>query len=64
MGVLVGFFLELLVAAEVLSEADLEEDEGAILAVEGVAFRGRVGRHSSDVYDVGGRPLSGCHKAI
>ena len=31
--VLVGFFFELLAAAEVHAEADLEEDEGAVLAV-------------------------------
>ena len=37
--VLVGFFLQLLVAAEVPAEADLEEGEGAVLAVEGVNFR-------------------------
>jgi len=53
------FFLELLVAAEVLAEADLEEDERAVLAVEGVGLRGRVGRHSLVVvYSV--VPISEC----
>ena len=62
--VLVGFFLELLVAAKVHAEADLEEDEGAVLAVEGVDSRERLGRHSLGVDDVGSRPRSGCHKAV
>ena len=62
--VLGDFFLELLVASEVPAEADLEEGEGTILAVEGVDFRGRVGRHSSGVDDVGGRPRSGCHQVV
>ena len=35
---LVVFFLELLVTADVPAKADLEEDEGADLAVEGVDF--------------------------
>ena len=60
--VLIGFFLELLVATEVLAEADLEEDEGVVLAVEGVDFRGHVGRHLKGVVDdVEGSPRSGCH---
>ena len=54
--VLLDFFLELLVAAEVPAKADLEEDKGAALSVEGVVVRGRVGRHSSGVDDVGGSP--------
>jgi hypothetical protein len=43
------------VAAEVLAEADLEEHDGQVLAFEGVDDWRRVGRYSSDVYDVGGR---------
>ena len=58
------FFFALLVAAEVHAEADLKKDEGAVLAVEGVDFRGRAGRHSSGVDDAGGHPRSGCHKAV
>jgi hypothetical protein len=63
-GLYFGFFLELLVATKVLVNIDLEEDEGAVLVVEGVSFRGRVGRHSSGVDDVGGRPRSNCHKGV
>ena len=54
--VLIGFYLELLVAADVPSEADLEEHEGAVLGIQGVDFRGRVDRHSSGVDDVAGPP--------
>ena len=62
--VLLGFFPEFLVAAEVSAEADLrKEDERPILTVEGVYFRGRVGRHSSGIDDVGGSPRSGYHQA-
>ncbi len=62
--VLIGLFLELLVVAQILAEADLEEDEGAVLAVEGVDFRALVGRHSSGVDDVGGCPRFDCHKDV
>ena len=62
--VLVGFFLELLVAAEVHANADLKKDEGAVLAVEGVDFRGRVGHHSSGVDDVGCHPRPGCPQVV
>jgi hypothetical protein len=41
-GVLLGIFVKLNVAAEVHAKADLDEDEGALLFVEG----GRVGRGS------------------
>jgi hypothetical protein len=41
-GVLLGLFVELNVAAEVPAKADLNEDEGVLLFVEGV----RVGRGS------------------
>ena len=40
--VLLGIFVELVVAAEVLAEADLDDDEGALFYVEGC----RVGRRS------------------
>ena len=62
--VLVRFLLELLVAAEVPANADLKEDEGAVLAVEEVDVPGRVGRHLSGVDDVGGSPRSGCHQVL
>ncbi len=55
-GILLCFFVELLVASEVHAEADLKENEGAVLAVEGLDVRGRVGRHSSGVDDVGAAP--------
>jgi hypothetical protein len=41
-GVFLGLLVELNVAAEVPAEADLDEDEGALLSIEG----GRVGRGS------------------
>ena len=41
-GILLGLLAELNVAAEIPAEADLDEDEGALLSVEG----GRVGRGS------------------
>ena len=62
--VLVRFLLELLVAAEVHAEADLTEDEGAVLGVEVVDFQGRVGRISSGIDDDGGSPRSGCHQVV
>jgi len=62
--VLLGFFLGFLVAAEVPANADLKEDEGAVLAVEEVDVPGRVGRHLSGVDDVGGSPRSGCHQVV
>ena len=62
--VLVVFFLALLMAAEVPAEADFKEDKGAVLAVEGVDFRGRVCRHSSSVDDVWGHPRSGLDQAV
>jgi hypothetical protein len=46
-GVLIGLLVELNVAAEVPAEADLDDDEGALLSVEG----GRVG-------GVSGTPLA------
>ena len=45
-------------AAEVSAEADFEEDEGAVVPVEGVEVEGRIGRHSSCVDDVGGSSCS------
>jgi len=45
---------DLFLEAEVPAGADLEEDEGAVLAVEGVEVRSGVGWHSSDVDDVRG----------
>ncbi len=40
---------ELILAAEVSTEADFEEDEGTILAVEGDGVRGGIDWHSSGV---------------
>ncbi len=60
--VLVRFLLELLVAAQVPTEADLKDVEGSSLAVEGVHVWGRVCRHSLGVDDVGGSPRPGCHQ--
>jgi len=41
--VLLGLLFALVVEAEVPAKADLEEDEGAVLAVERVVVRGGVG---------------------
>ncbi len=62
--ILFSFFFALLVAAEVPAVADLKKDEGAVLAVKGFDFRGRVGRHSSGVDDVGCHPRSDCYQAV
>ena len=44
--VLLDLLGELVLAAEASSEADFEEDEGTILAVEGGGVRGGVDWHS------------------
>ena len=60
--VLLGLRGELLMAAEVPAKTNLEEDEGAVLAVEGNGIRSEVSGHSSD--DVQGHlpllPPSSC----
>jgi len=45
---------EPLLAAEVPAKADLDEDEGAVLAVEGVGIRSGIGWHSLSEDDVRG----------
>ena len=60
-GVFFGLLSVFVMAAEVLAEADFDEDEGGVFLVEGVNVRGRVGRHSSYVEDVGGGSCS-CHQ--
>jgi hypothetical protein len=52
--VFLGLLGELLLAAEVLAKADLEEDEGAVLAVKTIGVRSGVGLHFSGVDDVRG----------
>ncbi len=47
--VLLGLLGELVLATEVLAEADFEEGEGTILAVEGGGDRGGVDWHSLGV---------------
>ena len=54
-GVLGGLLLKPLVAPEVLAESDLEDDEDALFAVEGVRVRRRGVWYSSGVDKVGGR---------
>ena len=44
-------------AAKAHAEANLKEDNIAVLAVEGVDVQRRIGRHSSGVDDVGGREI-------
>jgi hypothetical protein len=57
-GVLGGLLLKTLVASEVLAEADLEDDEDALLAVESAWVRRRGARYSSGVDEVGGGAVS------
>ena len=57
-GVLCGLLLKPLVAPEVLSESDLEDDEDALLSVEGVLVRRRGVRYSFGVDKVGVGALS------
>ncbi len=59
--ILLGILDEFLLAAEVPIKADLEENEGAILAVEGVGVRSGVGWHSSGINDVRGGTRSCRH---
>ena len=59
-GLLDGFFL----VSEVPIEADLKENEGAVLAVEGVGVRGGVAWHSSGVDNVRGCSRSCCHQVV
>ena len=56
--ILLGLLCALVVEAEVPANADLEKDEGAVLAVEGVVVRGGVRWHSADVNDVRGSSRS------
>ena len=55
---------ELVVAAEVPAKADLEEDEGAVLVVEGVEVRIGVGWYSWGVDDVRGGSHSCRHQVV
>jgi hypothetical protein len=57
-GVLDGLLLAPLVASEVLSEADLDDDQVALLAVEGGGVRRWGVRDSSGVYEVRGCSMS------
>ena len=62
--ILLGLLGERVVAAEVHAEADLKEDEGAVLAVDGVDVRSGVGWHSSGVDDVRGGSHSCRHRVV
>ena len=62
--VFLGLLGELVLEAEIPAEADLEEDEGAVLAVEGVEVRSGVGWHSSGVDDVGSGFHSCRHQVV
>ena len=59
--ILVGLLGVFLMATEVSAEADFEEDEGAILPIEGVEVEELVGRYSSCVDDVEGSSYSCRH---
>ncbi len=55
---------ELVLAAEISTEAEFEEDEGTILAVEGGGVRGGVAGYSSCVDDVRGSSRSYRHQDV
>ena len=61
--VLLGLLGELVVATEVPTKADLEEDKGAVLAVKGVEVRSGIGWHYSGVDDVRSGSHS-CHHQV
>jgi len=46
------------VACEVLAESDLDDDEDALLAVNGARVRRRIVRYASGVDEVGGGAVS------
>jgi len=52
--VFLGLLDDLVMVAKVPVKTDLEEDEGAVLAVEGVGVRGGVGWHSLGVDNIQG----------
>ena len=62
--VLLGLLGELVLAAEVHVNADFEEDEGTVLAVEGGGVQGGVDMHSSGVDDVRGSSRSCRHQVV
>jgi hypothetical protein len=62
--VLLNLLDELVVASEVFAEADLEEDEGTVLTVEGGGVRGGVDWHSSGLDDVRGSSRSCRHQVL
>ena len=63
-GVLVGLLAAPLVASEVLAETDLEEDQDALLSVEGGQVRLGAVRDSSGVDEVGGCSMPGAEEAV
>ena len=63
-GVLGGFLLAPLVAAEVLAEEDLADEEVALLPVEGGRVRLGAVRDSSGVDEVGGCSMSRAEEAV
>jgi hypothetical protein len=63
-GVLGGLLLKPLVASEVLTKPDLDEDEVALLTVERDWVRRRDVRYSSGVDEVGGGAVSRPEKAL
>ena len=58
LGVFCGLLLKPLVAPEVLAKSDLEDEEDALFAVEGVWVRRRGVWYSSGVDEVGGGAMS------
>ncbi len=63
-GVLDGLLLKPLVASEVLTESDFEEDEVALLAVESARVWRRGVRYSSGVNEAGGCAVSRPEKGL
>ena len=62
--VLLDLLYELVLAADVSAEADFEEDEGTVLAVERCGVRGGVDWHSSGVGDIRGSSRSCRHQVV
>ena len=62
--VLLGLLCELVLTAGVLAKADFEEDERAVLAVEGVGVRVGIGWSPSGVDDVRGGSCYSYHQDV
>ena len=62
--VLLGLLAEFVLATEVPAKANLEEDEGTVLRVEGVGVQSGINGHYSGVDDVQGGTHSCRHQVV